>query len=132
MYADIERVLRFSEWWGPYWGHNLNALDDCLTDLPISDHGGAALLFHKFDVYASRSGSAIMHSGRSGAEVLLDEMAGASRHCTLKGKRFILLVQTDDPNMRIGALGGTSPAWNRREWLKANRTPVSRSKQEAD
>jgi len=132
MYSDIERVLRFSEWWGPVWGHNLDALDDCLTDLPISDIGGAALVFHKFNVYASGSGSASIHSGRSRAEDLLDVLARASRYCLLNGKRFIVLVQTEDPNLRIGALGGTSPAWNRREWLNANRTPESRSKQKVD
>jgi hypothetical protein len=33
MYSDIGPVLRFSEWRGPESGHNINALDDCLTDL---------------------------------------------------------------------------------------------------
>lgn len=68
MYLDIERVLRFYEWWGPEWGRNINALDDCSTDLPIRDDGGAVLALHKFNAYARGSGSALMHSGRSEAE----------------------------------------------------------------
>ena len=52
-YADIGRVLRFSEWWGPSWGHNSDALDDCLTDLPIRDDGGVGLVLSRFNVYAS-------------------------------------------------------------------------------
>lgn len=126
MYSDIGRVLRFSEWWGPEWGHNIDALDDCLTDLPIRDYGGAMCALHKFNAYAGGSGSALMHSRRSEAEVLLDVMARARRFFLLNGKRFIVLVQTEDPEIQLGLLGGSSPAWNRREWLNKNRTPESR------
>ncbi len=126
MYSDIGRVLRFSEWWGPEWGRNIDALDDCLTDLPISDDRGAVLVLNRFNVYASGSGAASMHSGRSEAEVVLDVMAGACRFFLLNGKRFIVLVQTENPDIQIGSLGGRSPVWNRREWLNAKRTPESR------
>jgi hypothetical protein len=126
MYSDIGRVLRFSEWWGPKCGHNMDALAECLTDLPIREDGGAVLVFHKFNAYASGSGSALMHSGRAVAEVLLDVLAGTCRFCLLNGSRFIVLVQTENPNIQIGQLGGVSPKWNRREWLNKNRTKESR------
>ncbi|HET6934610.1 MAG TPA: barstar family protein [Candidatus Angelobacter sp.] len=125
MYSGMERILRFSDWWGPEWGHNLDALDDCLTDLPIPADGGAVLVFHQFNLYASGSGSALMHSGRTEAEALLDVMAGISRFMLLNSKRFIVLVHTEDPSIQIGLLGGASPVWNRREWLNRNRTPES-------
>lgn len=126
MYSDIGRVLRFSEWWGPEWGRNLDALDDCLTDLPIGDSGGAVLVLHKFDRYAFGSGSTLMDSGFRYAELLLDVMARACRLFLLNGRRFIVLVQTEDPQLKLGMLGGISPVWNRREWLNKNRTPESR------
>jgi hypothetical protein len=126
MYSDITRVLRFAEWWGPQWGKNFDALDDCLSDLPIRDDGGAVLVFNKFNVYATGSGSPAMPNGRIEAEVLLDVIAGACRFFLLNGKRFITLVQTEDPNFRVEGLGAVSAAWNRREWLDQNRTPESR------
>jgi hypothetical protein len=95
-------VLRFSEWWGPEWGHNADALDDCLTDLPIRDDGGAVLVLNRFNVYASGSGSALMHSGRTEAEVVLDVMAGACRFFLVNGKRFMVLVQTENLDIQIG------------------------------
>jgi hypothetical protein len=122
MYSDVERVLRFPDWWGPEWGHNFDALVDCLRDLPIRTDGGAVLVFYKFDVCASGFGAVMMHSGCSKAEVLLDVMARACHYLLLNGKRFIVLVQTENPNIQIGSLGGVSPVWNRREWLNKNRT----------
>ncbi len=126
MYSDIARVLRFSEWWGPEWGKNINALEDCLTDLPIRDDGGAVLVFNKFDVYAAGSGSTMMHSGRAEAEVLLEVIVGACRFFLLNGKKFVTLVQTENPDFRIERLGAVSAVWNRREWLDKNRTLESR------
>jgi Barstar (barnase inhibitor) len=104
MYSDIERVLRFSEWWGPEWGRNLDALDDCLTDLPISD-AGAVFVFNRFDVYASGSGAALIGDGRSEAEIVLDVMSGACRFLLLNSKKFIVLIQTENPDIQIGLLG---------------------------
>lgn len=66
-----------------------------------------------------------MHSGRTEAEVVLDVMAGACRFFLLNGKRFMVLVQTENPDIQIGSLGGRSPVWNRREWLNAKRKPES-------
>ncbi len=127
MYGDIGRKLHFPEWWGPNCGHNMDGLDDLLPDLPIREDGGAALVLNKFNVYAAGSGSAMMHSGRTEAEVLLDVIAGASRYFLLLGRRLVTLVQTDDPQIRLGKFGGISPNWNHREWLIKNRTPGSRN-----
>ena len=102
-----------------------DAFDDCLTDLPIRDDGGAVLVLNRFNVYESGHGSVLMHSGRAEAQAVLDIMARACRFFLLNGKRFIVLVQTENPNLQIGSLGGASPVWNRRERLSANRSPES-------
>lgn len=121
MYSDLSRVLRFSEWWGRDWGRNLDALADCLTDLPISCTG-AVLVFHRFDGYANGSGSAFVANGRTKAWALLDVLVRTSRFFLVSGKRFLILVQTDDREMKLEPLAPVWPAWNRREW---SRRPVS-------
>lgn len=122
MFSEISRVLRFSEWWGPNWGGNFYALADCLSDMPIPEDGGAALIFQRFDTYLEGPGSELIPSGRNRAEILLDVMARTSRCHLLTGCRFITLVQSDDPRIRFGELGSVTAIWNRREWLEKNRT----------
>jgi RNAse (barnase) inhibitor barstar len=122
MFSEISRVLRFSEWWGPNWGNNLDALADCLRDMPILEDGGVALVFQRFNTYVVGPGSELKAGGRSTAEILLDVMARTSRYHLLTGYRFITLVQVDDPRIRFGDLGAVTAIWNRREWLEKDRT----------
>ena len=121
MFSDLGRVLRLPDW----WGQNVNALDDCMDDLPLTESRGAVMVLTNFDVYAAGSGSALMHSGRPEAEVILDILAQASRFHLLNGRRLVVLVQTNDPKLRIPELGGMTPQWNRREWLNSKREPTS-------
>jgi barstar (barnase inhibitor) len=121
MFSDFGRVLRLPDW----WGRNLDSLDECIADLPLSGSRGAAMILANFDTYAAGSGSALMHSDRTEAEVILDIIARASRFHLLNGNRLIALVQTNDPKLRVGTVGGMIPIWNRREWLEANRQPTS-------
>jgi hypothetical protein len=37
-----------------YFGRNLNALNDCLSDIEISEDGGRVLIFHGYDLFASK------------------------------------------------------------------------------
>jgi hypothetical protein len=80
----------------------------------------------KFDAFVSGIGSTSMRSNENVAEIVLDILAGSSRFLLLNGGRLVTLVQTNDPNLRIGKLGGATPQWNRREWLDAKRRPDSR------
>jgi hypothetical protein len=120
LYSDFASVLRLSEWWGRDWGRNLDALDDCLSDLPIRDDGGAALVLRRFDAYARGCGAALVSSGGSRADALLDIVVRASRLFLLTGKRLLTLVQTDDRQFKLPSLGVVSPVWNRREWPSGN------------
>ena len=112
MFEDFGRVLQLPDW----WGHNLNALNDLITDLPLDQDHGAVIVLRHFDSFASNSQ----------AILALNIFAGASRFYLLSGRRLIVLVQSDDPNIRIEPLGGAAPRWNSREWLNANRNPSSR------
>jgi RNAse (barnase) inhibitor barstar len=117
MHADWQSVLSFPG----YYGRNLDALSDCLTDLSVPDDGGLALVLRSFDSYSQGSDAIPMHSGRSEARVVLDILAGTSRRFLLLGRRFLTLVQTKDPRARFEGLGGSTAQWNRREWLNKDR-----------
>ena len=117
MFSDFARVLRLPD----YFGRNFDALDECIADLPLTENRGAVMVLTKFDAYAAGAGSAPMQRVKNEAELVLDIIARASRFHLLNGNRLVALVQTNDPKLRIGALGGASPQWNRREWLNSNR-----------
>jgi len=121
LFSDFESVLSLSEC------HNFDALDDDLTDLAIRDDGGALLVLHKFDVYAGGSGAQLMGSGQPEYEVLLDVLVRACRFFLLNSRRFVTLIQTEDPRFRTVRLGAVSADWNHREWIDATGKPESRS-----
>jgi len=117
MHADWQSVLSFPS----YYGCNINAFEDCLSDVTVPSEGGTAVLLRRFDIYSKGAGALLMHSGRTQAHVILDILVCTSRYFLLFGKRFLTLVQTDDPRADYGRLGGVSARWNRREWLNKNR-----------
>lgn len=121
MFSDFARVLRL-----PEFGRNFDAMDDSIADLPLTESRGAAMVLTRFDAYAAGCGSAPMQRMRTEAETVLDIVVRASHFHLLNGRRLVALVQTDDPTLRIGELGGTVPWWNGREWLNADRQPPPR------
>jgi RNAse (barnase) inhibitor barstar len=110
MYDEIEQALRFPA----YCGRNLNAVWDCLHDIDVPDVGGLLIVLDGFASFAGGSGSEV-------AFRLVDLLAGASRYHMLMGRRLILLVQSDDPSLRLDRLAAIDAAWNRREWLNKDR-----------
>jgi hypothetical protein len=104
-----------------YYGKNRNALWDCMSDLDIPEDGGVAIVLSSYDVYANGPGSARTDSGTTAAEGILDIFAGTSRYMLLTGRRLITFVQSHDPSIRFGKLGGVSAEWNRREWQDKDR-----------
>jgi Barstar (barnase inhibitor) len=120
LHEDFKTTLRLPD----YYGHNFDALDDCLgdVDLGVPEDGGAAIVLHRFDVYStSPAGGRSGRSGRTDAEIVLDCLATGSRRQLLYGRRLLILVQSDDPKMRFERLGCISSIWNPREWLNKKR-----------
>ena len=80
MYSDIGPVLRFSEWWGPESGCNINALDDCLTDLRARNEVRAGKVFLKVSCcrpyFLYRNFVNITHS----VSTLMIQQAGGRSH----------------------------------------------------
>lgn len=128
--ANGYRIVRFScpEWtstarfhedaakkfeFPAYYGRNLAAFEDCLSDLDMNNVRGTLVVFDRFDTFA--------HRDRSTAETILDILAQSSRFHSLLGQRLVVLVQSDDPNIRFGPIGGCAVEWNPKEWPGSSR-----------
>lgn len=97
-----------------YFGRNLDALNDCLRDLDVPDAGGRCVVFERYD-------AAVKTLGAELAWQLLDIFAGQARAHLLFGKRLLVLLQSDDPQLAFAPVGATPPSWNPREWLDSAR-----------
>jgi RNAse (barnase) inhibitor barstar len=119
---DLHESLKTALAFPDYYGKNFNALNDVISDLDVPDEGGVALVFSSYDFYANGAGAPL--SGSSDmvwAGIVLDILSRATHTFLLTGRRFLTMVQSNDPKMHFGKLGGSAPSWNRREWLFKNR-----------
>ena len=102
-----------------YYGHNLDALNDCLRDVAAfaygadSDSTGTVVAFRHFDRVAERAPDR--------AEAVLDIFTSRARDGLLFGHRMMVLVQSDDPEASFGPLGAQHALWNEQERLSAAR-----------
>lgn len=109
MHQAMAETLSFPD----YYGMNLDALNDCMTDVSVPVEGGLALVFLRFDAFASRQ--------RRVAQALLDILAQSARRSLLFGRRLLVLVQSDDPRLAFEPVGAMEVGWNRKEWLDESR-----------
>jgi RNAse (barnase) inhibitor barstar len=112
MHDDLKTRLGFPD----YYGKNLNALDDVLSDPDEFDmpaEGGLVLVFLGYDAFDCRLPDV--------ADAVLDVITDASRVQLLFGKRLIALVQSDDPRIAYRSLGGRPAYWNHREFFDSSR-----------
>jgi len=117
MHEALKAQLSFPE----YYGRNLNALDECvLDDLVVPDSGGLALVLNHYDRFFKPDQNPTSNES-STAEVVLSIFANAVRYHMLFSRRLLILVESDDPKIQFGGLGGTAARWNHREWLNKNR-----------
>ena len=117
MHESFKAHLSFPD----YYGNNLDALDECmLDDLVVPYSGGLALVLNHYDRFYKPVHNQASNE-RSTAEAVLSVFAKAVRYHMLFGRRLLILVQSDDPNIRFERLGGAAAWWNHREWLNRNR-----------
>lgn len=89
-HRDIKAALDFPD----YYGHNLDAFNDCLRDVAMHEYGtdrdatGTVLVCTGYDTFARREPSA--------AQVILHIIATQARFAMLFGHRLVCLVQADE------------------------------------
>ena len=96
-----------------YYGRNLDALNDCLSDIDIPTDGGRVLIFHNYDVFTNLYPKI--------AWIILDLIELNSRRSLLFGRHFFALVQSNDPQILFEPVGACPVMWNPREWSDKNR-----------
>ena len=111
--SEMHEALAYQLEFPNYYGRNMAALNDCMSDIEIPDEGGRVLVFNKYDSFAAK----VPHVAWS----VLDIMESNSRQLLLFGKRLIVLVQSDDPAISFEPVGGHAVMWNRSEWLNRSR-----------
>lgn len=115
MYDDLAMRLEFPK----YFGRNLDALNDCMSDVASGDYGwrpdatGLVIVLRTFDAFAAVD--------RRTAQVMLDIFADQARRAILIGNRIISLVQSNDPQLTFDPVGATPVTWNDAEWLNIQR-----------
>ncbi|MFI5756764.1 barstar family protein [Streptomyces sp. NPDC051569] len=100
MHRSIAATLRFPD----YYGHNLDALNDCLGDVacfgPYDDDAestGLVLAFTDYDRFATADPGA--------AQIVLDIMANQARRAAVVQRRFFALIHSNDPDIRFEPVG---------------------------
>src|SRR5262245_51918812 len=96
-----------------YYGRNLDAFNDCLSEIDIPNVGGTALVLVAFDTFAARFPKQ--------AWTILDIIATHSRRALLFGRRLLALVQSDNPKIQLQVIGATPIGWNPQERLNKHR-----------
>lgn len=116
LHRAVAAVLHFPD----YYGHNLDALNDCLGDVacfgPYDDEPegtGLVLSFTDYDRFAAACPQA--------AQIVLDIIADQARRAVVLQRRLICLVHSNDPNIRFEPVGAMPVIWNRSEWADVNR-----------
>ncbi|MFT3969767.1 MAG: barstar family protein [Micropruina sp.] len=102
-----------------YYGNNLDALNDCLSDVAGGGYGpdasstGLVLVLVHFDRFAAAHAEV--------AFALLDIFAVQARDAALWRHPMVCLVQSDDPELSIPPVGARPVMWNGAEWLRSRR-----------
>lgn len=96
-----------------YYGENLDAFDDCLSDMFNPKYNGVVIVFRQIDEF--------LNNDYNSAIAILDIIAKESRVWLIDGQKLIALIQSKEPNLELPELGGTSPRWNSTEWMNDSR-----------
>ena len=96
-----------------FFGRNLDAFRDCLSEMSFRELQRQAFGLIRFDLVVKRD--AVF------AHAVLDIFAEVERHCLLDGGRVLFMVQTADPDLFFCSVGASLVVWNFEEWLDSKR-----------
>lgn len=117
---DMHRAMAAALDFPDYYGHNLDALNDCLGDVACyggyddaPEGAGLVLAFTDYDGFATTCPRA--------AQIVLDIIADQARRAAVLRRHLIGLVQSNDPQIRFEPVGAMPVLWNNDEALDARR-----------
>src|SRR5262249_33985803 len=93
--------------------NSLDAFNDWLTDVDVPTEGGLALVFRRFDL--------LRRNAKEFTSQLVSILADATYGNLLYGRRFLSLVQSDDPKEELKTFEGRPIPWNSREHFLKSR-----------
>lgn len=105
---DLASILDFPE----YYGKNLDAFNDCLSDL-VPKEIGIVLVFKNYDLFAKREPKV--------SQLILDIIQINSWRFLVEDIKLLAFVQSNDATTAFPGLGGMSAEWNNEEWFNKNR-----------
>lgn len=118
---DMHRVIAAALHFPDYYGHNLDALNDCLGEVACyggyddsPEGAGLVLSFTDYDRFAAACPRT--------AQIVLDIIADQARHAAVLQRRFFSLVQSNDPDIQFEPVGAMPVMWNSDEWADSNRS----------
>ncbi len=117
-HQNVKSSFSFPE----YYGENLNALADCLSDMKNTKYKGLVIVLRHFDN--------LTNLDRALSENLLDVISSIARRWVLENFYLLCLIQSNDPDITYDKIGGYAPTWNGTEWFDDDRrNKVIRSSQ---
>lgn len=106
---EIGKTLQFPN----YYGRNLDAFNDCLSDIVLNDEG-LVLVFKNFDKFNAKCKDIAYH--------LLDIIQINSWKLLVGNqKKLIAFLHSNDPRLQIQSVGALPVLWNNEEWLNKTR-----------
>jgi RNAse (barnase) inhibitor barstar len=106
---ELGATLKFPD----YYGENLAAFNDCLSDI-VPDNEGFVLVFRNFDKFNGRCKDTAYH--------MLDIIQDNSWKLLVGNqKKLLAFLHSNDPQLHIQSVGALPVRWNNEEWFDKNR-----------
>ncbi|RZL42053.1 MAG: hypothetical protein EOP00_23925 [Pedobacter sp.] len=106
LHTELKNRLDFPH----YYGHNFDALNDCLSSDLVIDENGLVIVFRHIDKFDNKT----IHT-------LLDVFVSNARQHFIFGRKLLILVQVDNPNFILEPVGAIGVYWNDKEWANSAR-----------
>ncbi len=108
-HSDIHEVFNFPSYYGRNWG----AFDDVISEIDSGKIGNILICVKGFDSWYRRD--------NGNAQIFLDIMSDQTFSALINGKKFITLIQSENPRLNVRDVGAKKVYWNWGEWEDKSR-----------
>ena len=105
---DLASTLQFPD----YYGKNLDAFNDCLSDM-VPAEVGIVLVFKNYDLFVKKA--------PSDAKIILDIIQENAWKFLLQDIKLLSFVQSNDATIEFPNVGNMSVQWNDEEFFDVTR-----------